>query len=1010
MLFGINSYLKVIRNSILNFLPEDDFQKVLQNAQIQKMDRGQRIMREEMPANLYLVLEGEISIKSKAAIEMDRLKVGRTLELRPLMLGEKQWQFEWFAETACVYIKVPWAPLAEALKKNAEAYSYLGRMSSSVILQKTKRDMRGIGMSYDAVVKIVSKLKFDSIENINNKFKNRVFCVIQNGEVDGFVELNSQTRKVVTYQAGDALLLDLLQMTVRYKGSENNKLWYLVEPDWTESGLTSEFKKYLDVFSNVGLRNRRSDNESTSTGVKDRTANRTFYDAHPRTLSSKAKFQFHLWKIFPPFMEISYGEDRSVVSVIVTLSAYLGYPMGQKRADAKVKGLISTPSLDSLEKLALALGFECHFYNLEEIPENETIWPLIVHLDSGLKIVFASKGDEAVVGDPETGQVNLESLTELESRRVDKLAIKLLAGRSIKERPDPDVPTESFLMLLFERKKWVGLFFAAGILGFFFELILPVLIQFLFDSVLLSRETQMLVPIISIYLVISILSAWLSTFNQKLNSDIASNFVLSVKSKILRRVSQLPIETFRGFGTSGIVSRFNEVDQMGQALTSGVFNSILSLFLILGSMSVLWLYHHTLVYVVIGAVPVEMLFSFLFRTRIARLRVDDSRLRSQENRMLMEHFTSAEDMKSLKGQLTTRWRWELLANAAARNLRQLGLVNSLFQVIHFVVAEGVKIFCLLIALKLYTEGQLSLGQVIGTSFLVPKIFSPLQMLTTNFFQYLSIRPTLSMINDFIYSPIELLDEEEVSTNQEKLMGGVEFQDVDFSYDLNPTLKGISFRINPGEKVVFVGPTGSGKSAIANLMAGLFEPNGGFIVLDGRRSDQWPLAFIRSSFGLVSQEGSLFGGSIVENITLGETTPDLERIQTVCDIVEMDEEILAKPGGYDFPLQPGGLGVSEGQKQRLLIARALYKEPSILLFDEATSYLDPSLEKRIVERIMRIYASKTIIFITHRTHLATKVDKVFYLEDGSLTEGGSHRDLITAGNKYYDFYVSHLGLG
>lgn len=1010
MLFGINSYIKVIKGSMLNFISETDLQKLLQTAQMQKTDRGQKIQREEIPGFLFLVLEGEVSVRSKNGPEMERLKAGRTLELRPLLLGEKSWQFDWVAESSCIILKIQWGPCQEALKKNAEAYSYLGRMASSVILQKTKRDMRGIGMTYDSVVKVVSKLKFDSIESISTKVKNRVFCIVQQGEIHGYVELNSQKRKVINYQAGDAVLFDLLQTTVQFKGSENNKLWYLAESDWVESGLGKEFVKYLEIFTSAGRSKTARTDETSDTHISETPVERKYAQISSEPLSNKAKAKFHLWKFFPPFMEVSYGDDRSLVSIIATLSSYMGFPMGQKRADAKVKGLISTPSLDSLEKFSLALGFDCEFFCFDEIPQNETIWPFIVHQDSGLKIVFATMDDDAIVGDPESGLVTVTSLSELQSRRVDKRAICLSPGKGIKKRPDPDVPTESFVSMLFEHKKWVGLFFAAGILGYLFELLLPVLIQYLFDSVIINRETQLLGPIIGVYLFFSITSSWLSNFSQKLTSDIGANFVLSLKNRILKRVSILPIETFRGFGTSGVLSRIAEVDQMGQVLTSGVFSSILSLFLIFGSLSVLWLYHPTLVFVVIAAVPFEMLFSYLFRDRIERLKFDDSRIRSQENRMLMEHFTSAEDMKSLKGQLTTRWRWEILAASAARNIKQLGVVNALFQVIHFVVAEGVKIFCLLIALKMYTEGALSLGQVIGTSFLVPKIFSPLQMLTTNFFQYLSIRPTLSMINDFIYAPVELLDDEPVASNQEKLMGGIEFQNVEFSYDLNPTLKSVNFRINPGEKVVILGPTGSGKSAIANLMAGLYEPNAGSVVLDGRRADQWPLSFIRSSFGLVSQEGSLFGGTIVENIALGDSSPDFEKVQRVAEIVEMDDEILAKPGGYDFVLQPGGLGVSEGQKQRLLIARALYHDPSILLFDEATSYLDPSLEKRIVERVLRLYHEKTIVFITHRTHLATRVDKVLYLEAGKLAEGGHHQDLISHGQRYYDFYVSHLGVG
>ncbi len=1010
MIVSINAYSKILKRSVLEFIPESDFPKALQSAQIQKIDKGQKISREDTPGHLYLVLEGEISVRSRQGAELDRLKPGQTMELRPLILNEKSWQFDWVAESNCVYMKIPWLPVQDGLKKNSEAYSYLGRMSSSVILQKMKRDMRAIGMPYESIVKVVSRLKFDTIENVASKAKGSVFCIVQQGEINGSVLLNSLKRNVVTYQAGDAIVIDFLQLTVKYSGSQDNKIWYLIGSESMDAGLVLEFKKYLDVFSISGMRARQSRlEETTAIGQSEKVLDRKFDEARPEPLSLKAKAHFYFLKLFPPLMEINHGDDRSLVSIIATLSSRMGYPMGHKRADAKVKGLISSASLDGLEKLSISLGFDCYFYDFDEIPQNETIWPLIVHLDNGLQIIFATYKDEAIVGDPETGDVSVLSLAEIQARRVDTRAVSLFPGVGIKTRPDPDVPTLSFVKLLFEHKKWVGLFFAAGMLGFLFELLLPVMIQYLFDSVIMTKETHMLAPIIGLYIFLAITSSWLSGFSQKITSDIAANFVFNLKNRILKRISVLPIETFRGFGSSGILSRISEIDQMGQILTTGVFNSLLSIFLISGSLCVLWLYHPTLVFVVVLAAPFEMILSFLFRSRIAKLKIDDSRIRSKENRMLMEHFTSAEDMKTLNGQLTTRWRFELLAASAAKNFKHQGLINSFFQVIHFLIAESVKIVCLLLALKLYTDGTLSLGQVIGTSFLIPKIFSPLQMLTTNFFQYLSIRPIFSMINDFIYSPMEILGSSQDSASQEKLLGGIEFQNVDFSYDLNPTLKSINFKINPGEKVVILGPTGSGKSAIAYLIAGMHEANEGRILLDGRRSDEWSLAHIRSSVGLVSQEGSLFGGSIIENIALGDTTPDLEKIQRVAEIVEMDDEILSKPGGYDFILQPGGLGVSEGQKQRLLMARALYKNPSFLVFDEATSYLDPSIEKRIIERILRLYSTKTIVFITHRTHLATKVDKVFYLENGKLAELGSHNDLLTHGKKYYDFYVAHLGL-
>jgi ATP-binding cassette subfamily B protein len=155
---------------------------------------------------------------------------------------------------------------------------------------------------------------------------------------------------------------------------------------------------------------------------------------------------------------------------------------------------------------------------------------------------------------------------------------------------------------------------------------------------------------------------------------------------------------------------------------------------------------------------------------------------------------------------------------------------------------------------------------------------------------------------------------------------------------------------------------------------------------------------------------LFGGSIQENIGWGENQHEIEKIQKAAAMAEIEEEILAKPGGFSSPIAPGGVGVSEGQKQRLLIARMLYRKPAILVLDEATCHLDPIAEEKIISRIFDVYKDQTVIFFTQRIHLTMKADRIFYLEEGRVVETGTHQELIQKRKKYYEFFILHLSLG
>lgn len=1017
MIVGIDRFRDILKDSLIAFLNPEDQETLLQSAEVLLAEKGTRISREEQPGFIYICLAGEATLRLRNGIDVGRIIPGRSFELRPLILREQAWQYEWMTEESFTYMKISWSVFEAALKNNPRSYQYLGRISGSVALQRLKRDLRGLGVSRDAIIEIVAGLHLESIDSVFSDWGRKVFFTIQQGEVIASLKFNDHKCRVSFLQSGDTSLLSLKDSQLSYDADESTRVWALFENEWAKLECKDEFDKFLDVFSQYKKnlvepdsieRTRVVDLEKTAISKKEKVS-KSFGSMEPNFFST---ILLNLHRSFPPRVVAGRDENRSTISLLATLANYHGKTMGQRRIENKIKGLASAPSLMDLQRAANMLGFETKIVDTDRVPMNRNFWPCVVMLDSGYRIIFSADGTRANLGDPETG-TTFESYNErVAERMLEKRILVVKKGVQLKSRVDPGIPFESYIMMMFARPYLVLLFLLAGIMGFFFDLSLPVLNQFLFDVVIGQKNDHLFFAAIGTILAFSCFSSLLQNFSQRVATDISTQFGVKLKSYFMNRVFYLPVDYVRNIGTSGILTRFTDLDSVSTFFCQGLLQTFLGFFLMFGSMSVLWLYHHWLVYVVVALIPVEAVIVTFLKPKLERLRFDQAQLKANENRLLMEHFTSTDDMRSLKGQLTSRWRWELNSQQTANNIVRSGFFNSLFQILHFLMGEIVKIICFLVAVKLYVDNHLTLGQVIGTTMLIPKVSSPLQGFVSNYFQYFSVRPTLIMLNDLIYAPIEPIEIEASKKKEMPIRGQIEFRNVNFAYDLSQknTLTDISFKVNSGEKVVIIGPSGCGKSSIASLISGLYEPNSGQILIDDTAFDFFNLSSLRGSIGFVEQDGSLFAGTIQENIAWGDPEPDIEKVQKCAVVAEIEEEILGKPGGYMFPLQHGGVGVSEGQKQRLLTARALYREPSMLILDESTSHLDPISEERIINRLIELYKNKTVLFFTHRIHLSLKADRVFYVEDGRLMEAGTHEELIAKRGLYYDFYSMHLSLG
>ena len=247
------------------------------------------------------------------------------------------------------------------------------------------------------------------------------------------------------------------------------------------------------------------------------------------------------------------------------------------------------------------------------------------------------------------------------------------------------------------------------------------------------------------------------------------------------------------------------------------------------------------------------------------------------------------------------------------------------------------------------------------------------------------------------------------TERVKISGNVKFEDVHFSYDEGQeVLSGINLDVKAGEKIAIVGPTGAGKSTIADLIPRFYEPNSGRILIDGIDVRDYPLKELRRQIGIVPQECVLMKGTIAFNIAYGLKDYDMNKIIEAAEIADIKDFIESLPEKYNAEIGERGVTLSGGQRQRIAIARAVIRDPKILILDEATSSLDIAVERQVQKALNQAMNGRTSFIIAHRLTTVREADKILVLKDGKFIQSGTHEELLQAGGFYADLYRMQFG--
>ena len=307
---------------------------------------------------------------------------------------------------------------------------------------------------------------------------------------------------------------------------------------------------------------------------------------------------------------------------------------------------------------------------------------------------------------------------------------------------------------------------------------------------------------------------------------------------------------------------------------------------------------------------------------------------------------------------------------------------------------------------------MTLGMMLAVQYIIGQLNSPIEQLMNFIYSLQDVKISLERINEIHEMENEESNPEALATfqNQNK---SLRLRQVDFKYDphaLNKTLDSVDFEIPEGKVTAIVGTSGSGKTTIIKLLLGYYKVLGGEISIGSTDINRFNLKWWRRQCGVVMQDGVIFSESIARNIAVDDSEIDKERLAEAARIANINDYIMRLPLKYNTLIGQDGVGLSQGQKQRILIARAVYKNPQYIFLDEATNALDANNERTIVENLMEFYKGKTVVVVAHRLSTVKNADRIVVIDKGEIIETGRHQELIANRGAYYNLVKNQLELG
>ena len=620
-------------------------------------------------------------------------------------------------------------------------------------------------------------------------------------------------------------------------------------------------------------------------------------------------------------------------------------------------------------------------YNLEEFGKH---W-----------VSTASQGEEKGIA------MFLEPTLEFYSHKVDN------------EEEDGSPRSFQFLFgYIKQYRKYFGQIVLGLLVGSLLQLILPFLTQSIVDVGIKNQNIGFIWLILLGQLMLTISRTAIDFIRRWLLLHISLRINISLVSDFFIKLLKLPMSFFDTKLMGDLMQRMGDHSRVNSFLTQQTLSIVFSLFTFV-VFSIVLLSYNWLVFAIF------MLGSLLYGGWLAlflrRRKVLDYELFEQQainNNKTYEFITSMQEIKLQDCEQRRRWEWEDvqadLFNVQMKSLKlqQTQEAGSIF------INELKNIVITVVAATAVIHGQLTLGMMLAVQYIIGQLNSPVEQLMSFFYSVQDVRISLERINE-----IHRMDDENgkqgLETSVTDETKGIDMENINFKYDphaLKTIIDDVSLTIPKGKVTAIVGASGSGKTTLIKLMLGYYPVLGGQINIGGTDVNTLNKKWWRRQCGVVMQDGVIFSESIARNIAVDDKEIDKQRLQTAAEIACIHNYVMGLPLKYNTKIGRDGVGLSQGQKQRILIARAVYKNPDYIFLDEATNSLDANNERMIVEHLDEFYKGKTVVIVAHRLSTVKNANQIVVLDKGKVVETGNHETLTAKRGAYYNLVKNQLELG